>query len=108
MPPMPAPMMATLGCCLRQATPYQAESNTTSWMHVAGHAALQSMPGTHSEQVRLRVKVSRILVLLKKLISCFLAGSDGSLARSSLTACHATLQGSKVSALRMSSAAFAY
>ena len=105
-PPMPAPMMATLGCCLRQATPYQAKSSTTSWMHVAAHAALQSMPGTLSEQVRLHAKVTRIQVLLGKLNSCCLAGSDG----------HSTIfsygmpcdAGLNVCALRMSSAAFAY
>ena len=73
-PPMPAPMMATLGCCLRQATLYQAESSSTSWMHVAGHAALQSMPGTHSERVRLRVQVNQFKLFLQKLLSCFLTG----------------------------------
>ena len=50
-PPMPAPMMATLGCCLRASAPHQAQSRRTSCRHVAGHAALQSMPAAHRKRV---------------------------------------------------------
>ena len=73
-PPMPAPMMATLGVCLRPVTPYQVQSSSKSCRHVAGHAVLQSMPVCHRERVRMRFNVSGMQLPFRKLGELLLAG----------------------------------